>query len=366
MKFTDDFLIEIDKKVADRERISEAEAVRLFETEDLTGLGSVANRANTMKNGDQVFFNINRHVNPSNLCINHCQFCAFYRKSADEPGAYEQTIPEILEKLKGDVKAGATEVHIVGGLHPTWQFENYVEIVREIHSHYPDLHIKAFTCVEIDHFSTISGKPLEEVFEVLKNAGLGSMPGGGAEVFSPRVRKKLCAKKISGERWLEVAETAHRSGLKSNATLLYGHIETVEERIDHLSKLRQLQDKTGGFQAFIPLSWHKEGTELEHLLSIPGATGLDDLKMIAVSRIFLDNFEHIKAYWVMLGKKLAQTALWFGANDLDGTVVDERVTFMAGGKTDRFASIEEIIHLIRSAGRVPVERSTLYEPLKIC
>ncbi len=366
MKFKDEFLEKIERKVENGERISEREGVRLFETDDLTGLGRVANHANVMKNGDRVFFNINRHVNPSNICINRCQFCAFYRKSADEPGAYELTIPEILEKLKGDVAAGATEVHIVGGLHPDWMFDNYVEIVRSIHTHFPSLHIKAFTCVEMDHFSRISAKPLEEVFEILKEAGLGSMPGGGAEVFSPRVRKKLCAKKISGERWLEVAETAHRSGLKSNATLLYGHIETVEERIDHLSKLRQLQDKTGGFQAFIPLSWHKEGTELEQLLSIPGATGIEDLKMIAVSRIFLDNFDHIKAYWVMLGKKLAQTALWFGANDLDGTVVDERVTFMAGGKTDRFATIEEIVHLIRSAGRVPVERNTLYEPLKIC
>ncbi|MCK5880083.1 MAG: aminofutalosine synthase MqnE [Holophagae bacterium] len=366
MKFKDDFLTGIDRKIISGKRISDAEAIRLFQTDDLTGLGRVANRANSMKNGNQVFFNINRHMNPTNLCINHCQFCAFYRKNLDEPGAYELTIPEILEKLKGDVAAGATEVHIVGGLHPHWKFEDYVGIVREIHQHYPALHIKAFTCVEMDHFSTISGKPLEEVFEILKDAGLGSMPGGGAEVFSPRVRKKLCAKKISGERWLEVAETAHRSGLKSNATMLYGHIETVEERIDHLSKLRQLQDRTRGFQAFIPLSWHREGTELENILSIPGATGLDDLKMIAVSRIFLDNFEHIKAYWVMLGKKLAQTALWFGANDLDGTVVDERVTFMAGGKTDRFATIDEIIHLIRSAGRAPVERNTLYEPLKIC
>ncbi|NOZ13482.1 MAG: aminofutalosine synthase MqnE [Acidobacteria bacterium] len=366
MKFADDFLIEIDNKVGKGERISKSEALRLFETNDLTGLGRVAGRANSMKNGDRVFFNINRHVNPSNLCTNHCQFCAFYRKSADEPGAYEQTVPGILEKLKGDVAAGATEVHIVGGLHPTWRFEEYVEIVREIHRHYPALHIKAFTCVEIDHFAGISGKSLTEVFEILKDAGLGSMPGGGAEVFSPRVRKKLCAKKISGERWLEVARAAHHSGLKSNATLLYGHIETVEERIDHLSKLRQLQDETGGFQAFIPLSWHKEGTELERVLNIPGATGLEDLKMIAVSRIFLDNFDHIKAYWVMLGKKLAQTALWFGADDLDGTVADERVTFMAGGKTDRFATIDEIIHLIRSAGKVPVERNTLYEPLKIC
>lgn len=366
MKFKDEFLAHIDEKIKNGKRITEAEAVRLFETDDLTGLGLVANRANRMKNGNRVFFNINRHMNPTNLCINHCQFCAFYRKGPDEPGAYELTIPEILEKLKGDVAAGATEVHIVGGLHPSWQFEDYVGIVREIHRYYPALHIKAFTCVEIDHFSTISGKPLEEIFEILKDAGLGSMPGGGAEVFSPRVRRKLCAKKISGERWLEVAERAHHSGLKSNATLLYGHIETVEERIDHLLKLRELQDRTGGFQAFIPLSWHKEGTELEHHLSIHGSNGLDDLKMIAVSRIFLDNFQHIKAYWVMLGKKLAQTALMFGANDLDGTVADERVTFMAGGKTDRFVTIDEIVHLIRSADKVPVERDTLYQPLKIC
>ncbi len=366
MEFRDSFLSEINQKVIRGTRITANEAIRLFQTDDLIGLGRVANLANTMKNGDRVFFNINRHVNPTNLCVNHCQFCAFYRKSPDEPGAYALTVSQILEKLKGDVAAGATEVHIVGGLHPQWRFEDYVEIIRAIHLHYPALHIKAFTCVEIDHFSRISGKSLSEVFNILKAAGLGSMPGGGAEVFSPRVRKKLCAKKISGERWLAVAGAAHRSGLKSNATLLYGHIETTEERVDHLLKLREQQDKSGGFQAFIPLSWHREGTELEHFLDIPGATGLDDLKMIAVSRIFLDNFQHIKAYWVMLGKKLAQTALWFGANDLDGTVVDERVTFMAGGKTDRFATIDEIIHLIHAAGRVPVERDTLYQPLRIC
>ena len=364
MIFRDDFLSEINDMVCAGERISEEQAVRLYHTNDLPGLGKVADKANQMKNDDRVYFNINRHLNPTNLCLNQCQFCAFYRRSTDEKGAFELTIPEILTRLKMDVERGATEVHIVGGLHPTWTFDDYVTIVRSIHEAYPDIHIKAFTCVEIDHFSRISGQPLVDVFRVLKDAGLGSMPGGGAEIFSPRVRKKLCAKKISGDRWLEVARTAHVNGIRTNATMLYGHIETYEERVDHLSRLRNLQDETGGFQAFIPLSWHKEDTELEHALDIRGATGLDDLKTIAISRIFLDNFMHIKAYWVMLGKKLAQTALFFGANDFDGTVVDERVTFMAGERTDRSAGLSEIVNLIRSAGKVPVERNTLYQPLK--
>lgn len=364
MSIRDPFLLEVERGLDAGERISPEVCLGLFRTPDLMGLGILADKVNRKRNGRRVFFNINRHLNPSNLCINRCQFCAFYRTAGDEDGAYELTIQEMVAGLKDDVTAGCTEVHIVGGLHPDWPFEHYVSIVRGIHEAYPGLHIKAFTCVEIDHFARISGKTVPEVLGTLKDAGLGSMPGGGAEIFAPRVRKKLCAKKISGERWLEIAEIAHGAGIRTNATMLYGHIETLEERVDHLIRLRMLQDRRSGFQAFVPLSWHKAGTELECALNIDGATGVDDLRVIAVSRLFLDNFDHIKAYWVMLGKKLAQTALHFGANDLDGTVVDERITFMAGGNTERQATIGEIVHLIQSAGREPVERDTLYRPIR--
>ena len=364
MQFSDPFLAELDLRRQSGYRITPDDALQLFRTRDLAGLGWLADHANREQNDRRVFFNINRHINPTNVCINRCQFCAFYRKSAHEAGAYELSMTDILERLKQDVASGCTEVHIVGGLHPDWPYERYRDLVARIHEAYPALHIKAFTCVEIDHFSTISGLSVADVLTDLKSVGLGSMPGGGAEIFAPEVRKKLCVRKISGDRWLEVAAVAHGLNIPTNATMLYGHIETLADRVDHLNRLRDLQDRTGGFQAFIPLSWHKENTELERKLGITGATGLDDLKVLAVSRLFLDNFRHVKAYWVMLGKKLAQTALHFGANDLDGTVVDETITYMAGHNSDRFATREEIIHLIRSADRIPVERDTLYRPLK--
>ncbi len=361
----DEFLKDIFEKVKKNKRITVEEGVKLFKTDDLVGLGQIADYVNKQKNGLKVFFNINRHINPTNLCINKCQFCAYYRNSIEEDGAYELSIENILNQLEQDVKNGCKEVHIVGGLHPSWQFEDYLNIIKSIKNKFPAIHIKAFTAVEYHHFAKISKKSIEEVIKLMKEAGVGSVPGGGAEIFAARVRKKLCVNKISGDKWLEIAQKIHEAGLKSNATMLYGHIETVEERIDHLNKLRELQDKTGGFQAFIPLSYHAENTELENKLKIKGANGIDDLKTIAISRIYLDNFKHIKAYWVMLGKKLAQTALSFGANDFDGTVVNETITYMAGNKTDRFATIDEIINLIKTAGKTPVERDTLYNELKV-
>lgn len=358
------FLSQIFEKVKNNKRITETEGIKLFQSNDLIGLGQIADFVNKKKNGNKVFFNINRHINPSNLCINKCQFCAYYRNSIDEEGAYELSIEHILNQLKVDVKNGCKEVHIVGGLHPNWTFEDYLNIIKSIKSAFKELHIKAFTCVEYDHFAKISGKSIEEVIVLMKKAGVGSIPGGGAEIFCSRVRKKLCVNKISGEKWLEIAEIIHNHKIKSNATMLYGHIETIEERIDHLERLRCLQDKTGGFQAFIPLSYHSENTELEQKLNITGADGIDDLKTLAISRIYLDNFTHIKAYWVMLGKKLAQTALSFGANDFDGTVVNETITFMAGNNSDRAATLDEILNLIKTAGKIPVERDTLYNVVK--
>jgi aminodeoxyfutalosine synthase len=361
----DRFLKTIFEKVKQNKRITFEEGVTLYKTDDLIGLGQIADYINKQKNGLKVFFNINRHINPTNLCINKCQFCAYYRNSIEEKGAYELSIENILNQLEQDVKNGCKEVHIVGGLHPTWQFENYLDIIKSIKNKFPKIHIKAFTAVEYHHFAKISKKSVKEVIRLMKEAGVNSVPGGGAEIFSKRIRKKLCVSKISGEKWLEIMELIHKHNLKSNATMLYGHIETAFERIDHLYKLRELQDKTKGFQAFIPLSYHSENTELEQKLNIKGADGIDDLKTIAISRIFLDNFQHIKAYWVMLGKKLAQTALSFGANDLDGTVVNETITYMAGNKTDRFATTKEIVNLIKTAGKQPVERDSLYNEIKM-
>jgi aminodeoxyfutalosine synthase len=254
------------------------------------------------------------------------------------------------------------ELHIVSGLHPDLPFEWYLDMLRALKKEFPEIHLKAFTAVEIDYLSKLSGLNLKETLSKLREAGLGSLPGGGAEIFNKAVRNTLCAEKISGDRWLEVIETAHSIGLKSNATMLYGHIETIDHRIDHLLKLRELQDKTNGFQAFIPLSFHSQNTEIKKSAY---TTGFDDLKTLAISRLMLDNFDHIKAYWVMLGEKIAQISLSFGVDDLDGTVVEEKITKAAGGTTDGSMTKDNIVYLIKQAGRIPVERDTVYNVVKI-
>jgi aminodeoxyfutalosine synthase len=273
------------------------------------------------------------------------------------------TISEILKKLRSEItklKFPYSELHIVGGLHPDWPFSHYLEMVSAIRKNFPRLHIKAFTAVEIDYFSRISGLSLVETLRSLKRSGLGSMPGGGAEIFAAGVRNSLCPEKISGERWLEVMKTAHQSGLRTNATMLYGHIETYEDRIDHLSKLRKLQDRTGGFQAFIPLAYHPKNTDIKGSYT----SGLDDLRTIAISRLFLDNFQHIKAYWVMLGEKISQLALKFGADDIDGTIIEEKITHSAGALTGEQLTAEQLSSLIKKAGRIPVERDSFYRKIK--
>jgi aminodeoxyfutalosine synthase len=299
------------------------------------------------------------HINPTNICINRCKFCAF-SKSKGEPGAYEMSIDDILRKARGAEK-GVREFHIVSGLHPDLPFEWYLDMLRALKREFPKIHLKAFTAVEIDYLK-LSGMGITDTLKSLGNAGLGSLPGGGAEIFNPAVRNTLCAEKISGDRWLEVIEAAHRIGLKSNATMLYGHIETFEHRVDHLLRLRDLQDRTGGFQAFIPLSFHSQNTEIKKSAY---TTGFDDLKTLAVSRLLLDNFDHVKAYWVMLGEKIAQVSLNFGVDDLDGTVVEERIAKAAGGTTDGSMTKEEIVYLIKQAGRTPVERDTVYNEIKV-
>ncbi|HIJ80174.1 MAG TPA: aminofutalosine synthase MqnE [Desulfuromonadales bacterium] len=351
----------ISEKVIAGGRISYGEARTLFESDDPLAVGELAAVVNGRKNGRNVFFNVNRHINPTNICVNRCAFCAFSRTPGDED-AYSLAIDEICRRAVEAEHQGATEVHIVGGLHPDLAFEYYEETLAALRRAAPGLHIKAFTAVEIDYFSRISGLGVETVLERLIRAGLGSMPGGGAEILGEEVRRKICPEKISGARWLDVIRQAHKAGLKTNATMLYGHVETIDDRIAHMEMLRNLQDDTGGFQAFIPLAFQPENSDLK--LDIKGTSGLDDLKTLAVARIFLDNFEHIKAYWVMLGEKIAQVSLAFGVNDLDGTVVDEKIGHDAGAQSPQSLTREGIIRLIRKAGKIPVERDTLYNPLR--
>ena len=350
----------IKETVFSNQRLSREQGITLFRSVDLLALGRLASHAAKQKNADRVYFVQNMHINPTNLCVNRCKFCAFSR-SKGEAGAYEMSIEDILRKAQSAEK-GVRELHIVSGLHPDLPFSWYLDMLRTLKREVPHLHIKAFTAVEIDYFAKLSGLSVKETLLSLRDAGLGSLPGGGAEIFNPGVRNTLCAEKISGDRWLEVMETAHGIGLKSNATMLYGHIETVEDRVDHLLRLRELQDRTGGFQAFIPLSFHAQNTEITKSAY---TTGFDDLKTLAVSRLLLDNFDHIKAYWIMLGEKITQVSLSFGVDDVDGTVVEERITKMAGGTTEGIMTRDDLVDLIKQAGKTPVERDTVYNTVRI-
>jgi aminodeoxyfutalosine synthase len=350
----------INDKVLSGQRLSREEGIQLFRSHDLLALGRMASHVAQSKNGDRAYFVQNMHINPTNICVNRCKFCAFSR-SRGEAGAYEMSIEDILAKARNAGK-GVRELHIVSGLHPDLPFSWYLDMLRALKKEFPQLHLKAFTAVEIDYLTKLSGLGLKETLLALRDSGLGSLPGGGAEIFAPGVRNTLCAEKISGDRWLEVMEAAHGIGLKSNATMLYGHIETIEDRVDHLLRLRDLQDRTGGFQAFIPLSFHAQNTEIRKSAY---TTGFDDLKTLAVSRLVLDNFDHIKAYWVMLGEKITQVSLSFGVDDIDGTVVEERITKMAGGTTDGSMTRDELLNLIRQAGKKPVERDTVYNTVQI-
>lgn len=351
---------QIERKVQAGSRITESEALFLFQQNDLIWLGKLANFIKEQKTGNRIFFNINRHINPTNYCLNRCRFCAFSASIGEKHG-FEMNLDQIerIAEQTGEI----SEFHIVGGLHPRWSFDYYLEILKRLKKIKPGVLLQAYTAVEIDHFSKISGLSLEKVIEKLKQAGLDSVPGGGAEIFKPSVRKKICPEKISGSRWLAIHKALHRAGIPSNATMLYGHLEKYADRVDHLRRLRQLQDQTYGFQAFIPLAFHPLNTRLNHPYY---TTGVDDLKTIAVSRIYLDNFPHIKAFWIMLGVKLAQVSLWFGADDLDGTVEEEKITHMAGAQTPEALAKEELVRLIKEAGREPVERDTLYREKRKC
>lgn len=356
LQVTDPRLEPIAPKVLAGERLSAEDGLALFESHDLLALGWLANHVREKRHGNICFFNVNRHINPTNVCVAHCKLCAFGR-SPDAPGAYTFALEEIFQRAAQGVAEGATEFHIVGGLHPDLPFDYYLDLVRGLKQRFPHVHLKAFTAVEVHYYSRLAKISLREVLIRMKEAGVDSLPGGGAEVFHPRVRRIICDHKVSGQMWLQIARTAHELGMRSNATMLYGHVETNEERVDHLLRLRELQDKTHGFQTFIPLAFHPANTPLSHL---PGPTGLDDLKTIAVSRLLLDNFDHIKAYWIMLTPRIAQVALRFGADDLDGTVVEEKIYHDAGATTPEHLTRAELERLIRAAGRVPVERDTLY------
>jgi aminodeoxyfutalosine synthase len=349
----------IAEKVLAQERLSADDGVALYRSPDLLAVGWLANAVRERRYGNVCYYNVNRHINPTNVCVAHCRLCAFGR-SPDAPGAYTYALEEIFQRAAQGVAEGATEFHIVGGLHPDLPFDYFLDLIRGLKERFPGVHLKAFTMVEIGYFARITKLSIRETLERLKQAGVDSLPGGGAEIFNPRVRKVICDHKVSGRMWLDIARTAHRLGLHSNATLLYGHIETEEERVEHLLLLRELQDETRGFVAFIPLAFHPEHTALAHL---PKPTGFDDLKNIAVARLLLDNFDHIKAYWIMLTPRVAQIALRFGADDLDGTVIEEKIYHDAGATTPQHMTRQDLERLIRAAGRIPVERDTLYRPL---
>jgi aminodeoxyfutalosine synthase len=344
------------EKVHTGERLTLEDGRLLYNHPNILALGYLANIVRERKNGNQAFFIYNQHINYSNICTNLCKFCAFGKEKGHEL-AYEMSVEEVKEKVRQRLDEPISEIHMVGGIHPDLPFSYYLELLRGIKAVRPDVHIQAFTCVEIDHLAHLADQSVEQTLTDLVDAGLGSLPGGGAEVFSPRIRQTTCEKKLSGAGWLEVAKSAHRHGLHTNATMLYGHIETIDERLEHLDALRCAQDETGGFLAFIPLAFHPKNTEMaEHA----NTTGINDLKNIAISRLMLDNFPHIKAYWVMIGPKLAQVALAFGADDMDGTVKEEVITHMAGAETAQALGHKTLIRLIKEAGRQPVQRDTLY------
>jgi len=347
---------QIADKVAAAQRLTFEDGLLLDEQADLHTLGRLANQVRERHNGNYAWYNTNIHLNPTNVCVYRCRFCAFRADLKDEK-AYTFTDDMLRARVLEGRASGATEIHVVGGLHHKKSFDWYLNAIRVIHETCPEIHIKAWTPVEINWFSFITKKPIRWVLEQMMEAGLGSMPGGGAEIFDEDVRRQICEHKADSDVWFDVHRTAHELGLRSNATMLYGHVEQARHRIDHLLRLRALQDQTGGFQTFIPLAFHPENTELANIVK-PDI--MMDLRMIALSRLMLDNFDHIKAYWIMLGEQTAQLALSYGADDIDGTVVHELIYHDAGAKTPEGMTVDQLHRLIREAGRIPVERDTLY------
>jgi len=348
-------IADIATKVFASERLSRDDGVRLYGA-DLNAVGALANWVRERKHGDLTYFNVNQHINYTNICNKLCRFCAFQRLPGQD-GAYVMKPEEVAEKIREQLAEPVTEVHMVAGIYPKLPYEYYLDIIRAAKDVRPDIHVKAYTMIELMQIARRAKKPLAEVLPELVEAGLGSCPGGGAEVFSDRVRDLGYDKKNTGDEWIETARTVHQAGLRSNCTMLHGHIETMEERVDHHDRLRTLQDETGGFQTYIPLSFHPANNEWSHL---PAPTAVDELREIAVSRLLLDNIDHIKAYWIMLSIPVAQMALAYGADDVDGTVVEEKIYHDAGATTPQQVMRSELVQWIRDAGRIPVERDTLY------
>jgi len=351
---------EIEKRLAKKGRLTDREALELFASEDIHSLGEAANKVSARKTKKLTFFIRNMHINPGNICINRCKFCAF-SKSRGEEGAYSYTIDQMVEKAAW-ANGRVSEFHVVGGLNPEMGLGFYSDLFRALKEAAPGVYIKALTAVEIDYIAKSSRISSNKALEVLRGAGLDSMPGGGAEIFNPKVRDRLCPEKIPARRWLQIHESAHKLGIKTTATMLFGHLESYHDRVDHLRRLRELQDKTGGFLAFIPLPFHPKNTRITATHPI---SGLDILKTISISRLYLDNFDHIKAYWIMTGEKLAQVCLLYGADDLDGTVIEERITHAAGAESKEAMTVDDIIRTIKKAGKVPVERDTFYNHLRV-
>jgi len=354
---TDPALAPIRDKVLAGTRLTFDDGLALEASTDLFTLGELANHVREQKNGNVTYYNVNQHLNPTNVCVYRCTFCSF-RSDLKGPTAYVMNDEQILARAREATEQGATELHVVGGLHHQLPYEWYLGIIKVIHREFPALHLKAWTAVEWDWFERLTKRPTKELLAEMKAVGLGSLPGGGAEIFHPDVRGVICDYKADADQWLRVHREWHELGGRSNATMLYGHIETPEHRIDHLLRLRGLQDETGGFQTFIPLAFHPSNNPLGKDIAKP--SGLTDLKTMAVSRLMLDNFPHVKAYWQMLGIKIAQVAQSFGADDIDGTVVHETIYHAAGSDSPQELTVADLRRLIAEAGRVPVERDTLY------
>ena len=352
--------------IADRleagERLSFDDGVRLFETPDLLAVGWLANRERERRHGGRTFFNHNLRIEATNVCVASCLFCAFARLKPGDPGAYTMSLEQAWDKLRQRQDQSLTEIHVVNGLHPDLPFSYYLDLLRGFKRIRSDVHLKCFTAVEIAFFADLYGRSDEQMLRELMAAGLNSLPGGGAEIFAERVRRKISHDKCGTDRYLAIHRMAHRLGMRSNVTMLYGHIETAAERVDHMLRARALQDETGGFQAFIPLAFHPDNNQMRKL---PAPTAADTLRVHAVARLVLDNIPHVKAFWIATGVEVAQTALWFGADDLDGTVQEERIYHMAGARTPEAMTTGEISRLIRAAGRQPVERDTLYNVVSL-
>jgi len=338
-------------------RLSFDEGLRLFECPDLLALGWLANREREKRHGARTYYNFNIRLEATNVCVASCLFCSFARLRPGDAGSYTMSLEQVWDKLRARAHQPLTEVHVVNGLHPDLPFDYYLDMLRGLKRIRPDVHLKCFTAVEIAFFADLYGRTDEQVLRELMDAGLDSLPGGGAEIFAERVRRKICHDKCGADRYLEIHRTAHRLGMRSNITMLYGHIETAAERVDHMLRVRALQDDTGSVQAFIPLAFHPDNNQMRKL---PAPTAADTLRVLAVSRLVLDNVPHVKAFWIATGVEVAQTALWFGVDDLDGTVQEEKIYHMAGARTPEALNTSDIRRLIRRAGREPVERDTLY------